>query len=184
LLEFTTRQILITRVYDPRTWRTLLVTQSVFNIAFWGGLLFQWPFWLVTPAVYLLAGIKSYVRYQAVAGLLPEGALSKNRRSYILLAPLTALLFEYTHPVGAHLKHHMATDTTGWPSERTVVQVAATQAEHADLFVTSTATQRDCASLDELNRPGPRLNEIVEPPRICLSSRTCTSGGEPTPAAI
>ncbi len=95
LLEFTTRQILIARVYDASTWRMALVTQSIFNLAFWGGLLLPWPFWLVTPALWVLAGIKSYIRYDAVATVLPEGALSKHRGSYILLAPLTALLFEY-----------------------------------------------------------------------------------------
>jgi cellulose synthase/poly-beta-1,6-N-acetylglucosamine synthase-like glycosyltransferase len=95
LLEFSTRQILITRVYDPSSWRLALVTQSIFNVAFWAGLLLPWPFWLVTPALWILAGIKSYLRYQAVATVLPEGALSKYRSSYILLAPLTALLFEY-----------------------------------------------------------------------------------------
>jgi ceramide glucosyltransferase len=95
LLEFTTRQILIARVYDAVTWRTALVTQSIFNIAFWGGLLLPWPYWMVTPLVYALAGIKSFIRYEAVATVLPDGALSKQRASYILLAPLTALLFEY-----------------------------------------------------------------------------------------
>ena len=95
LLEFTTRQILITRIYDAATWRMALVTQSIFNIAFWGGLLLPWPYWTVTPVLYALAGIKSFIRYQAVATVLPEGALSKHRASYILLAPLTALLFEY-----------------------------------------------------------------------------------------
>jgi len=95
LLEFTTRQILIARVYDAATWRMALVTQSIFNLAFWGGLLLPWPYWIVTPAVYALAGIKSFIRYEAVATVLPEGALSKYRASYILLAPFTALLFEY-----------------------------------------------------------------------------------------
>jgi ceramide glucosyltransferase len=95
LLEFTTRQIVITRVYDPRTWRTLFVAQSIFNVAFWTGVLLPWPYWLVTPALYLLAGIKSHIRYEAVAGVLPHGTLSKQRTSYILLAPLTGLLFEY-----------------------------------------------------------------------------------------
>lgn len=95
LLEFTTRQILVTRVYDAATWRMALVTQSIFNVAFWGGLLLPWPYWLVTPVLYALAGIKSFIRYEAVATVLPEGALSKHRASYILLAPLTALLFEY-----------------------------------------------------------------------------------------
>lgn len=95
LLEFTTRQLLITRVYDPRMWRMALVSQTIFNIAFWGGLFLPRPFFLVTAAMYLLAGIKSYMRYNAVAQVLPESALSKHRWSYILLAPLTALLFEY-----------------------------------------------------------------------------------------
>jgi cellulose synthase/poly-beta-1,6-N-acetylglucosamine synthase-like glycosyltransferase len=95
LLEFTTRQILITRVYDPSMWRAALVTQTIFNIAFWGGLLLPWPYILLTPVLYLLSGIKSYIRYEAVATVLPDGALSKHRASYILLGPLTALLFEY-----------------------------------------------------------------------------------------
>ena len=95
LLDFTTRQILITRVYDPSTWRTLLITQTIFNVAFWAGLALPWPFWLVTPTLWVMAEIKSYMRYEAVATVLPEGALSKHRSSYILLAPLTALLFQY-----------------------------------------------------------------------------------------
>jgi ceramide glucosyltransferase len=95
LLEFTTRQLRITRVYEPRMWRMALFSQTVFNLAFWGGLLLPWPFLLATPGIYFLSGIKSYMRYNAVATLLPESALSKHRWSYILLAPLTALLFEY-----------------------------------------------------------------------------------------
>ncbi|HET9218493.1 MAG TPA: glycosyltransferase [Terriglobia bacterium] len=95
LLEFTTRQILIARVYDPAIWRMTLVSTSVFNIAFWGGLFLPWPYGMVTPLLYLLAGIKSLIRYNAVATVLPHGALSKHRASYILLAPLNALLFEY-----------------------------------------------------------------------------------------
>lgn len=95
LLEFTTRQILITRVYDAPMWWMTLVTTTIFNIAFWGGLLLPWPYWLVTPLLYALAGIKSFIRYNAVATVLPQGALSKRRWSYILLAPLTALLYEY-----------------------------------------------------------------------------------------
>jgi cellulose synthase/poly-beta-1,6-N-acetylglucosamine synthase-like glycosyltransferase len=95
LLEFTTRQILIARIYDPATWRLTLVTQTIFNFAFWSGLFLPWPWWLVTPLLYGLAGMKSFIRYRGVESVLPQGALSKYRRSYILLAPLTALLFEY-----------------------------------------------------------------------------------------
>jgi ceramide glucosyltransferase len=95
LLEFTTRQIVITRVYDPTTWWLLLVSQTVFNLAFWGGVFMSGFFLLVPLALYLLAGIKSYLRYETVATVLPPPALSKHRASYILLAPLTALLFEF-----------------------------------------------------------------------------------------
>jgi cellulose synthase/poly-beta-1,6-N-acetylglucosamine synthase-like glycosyltransferase len=95
LLEFTTRQVIITRVYEPRVWRMAFFGQTVFNTAFWGGLLL--PGWgkLMTLALYVLSGLKSYIRYEGVASVLPEGALSKRRASYILWAPLTALLFEY-----------------------------------------------------------------------------------------
>jgi ceramide glucosyltransferase len=95
LLEFTTRQILITRVYNPSRWRIAFITQTIFNVAFWSGPFLSWPLWLVTPVLWMLAGIKSYIRHGAVATVLPEGALSKHRGSYILLVPLTALLFEY-----------------------------------------------------------------------------------------
>jgi cellulose synthase/poly-beta-1,6-N-acetylglucosamine synthase-like glycosyltransferase len=95
LLEFTTRQVIITRVYEPRVWRLAFFGQTVFNAAFWGGLLL--PGWgkLMTAALFVLSGAKSYIRYHGVASVLPAGALSKKRTSYILWAPLTALLFEY-----------------------------------------------------------------------------------------
>jgi hypothetical protein len=92
LLEFTTRQIIITRVYEPRLWRMAFFSQTVFNIAFWSSLFVFWPLCL---ALYLLAALKSNIRYQAVEKVLPEGALSKRRASYILFSPLIALLFQY-----------------------------------------------------------------------------------------
>ena len=95
LLEFTTRQLIITRVYEPRMWRMAFFSQTVFNIAFWAGIAVPWPFFPLSVGIYFLAGIKSYMRYNAVANVLPASALSKHQWSYILLAPLTALLFEY-----------------------------------------------------------------------------------------
>jgi ceramide glucosyltransferase len=95
LLEFTTRQLVITRMYEPRMWRMAAFSQTVFNIAFWAGILLPGRLSVITAGIYFLAGIKSYMRYDALANVLPESALSKQRWSYILLAPLTALLFEY-----------------------------------------------------------------------------------------
>src|SRR6185369_9910134 len=38
LLEFTTRQMRITRVYSPRVWKLACVVHSLYNLTFWGGL--------------------------------------------------------------------------------------------------------------------------------------------------
>jgi len=108
LLEFTTRQILITRIYDPATWWTAMVSQTIFNVAFWGALALPEPFPLVTLGLYLLAAIKSYLRYQAVATVLSPPALSKDVAAYVLSAPLTALVFEY------NLLRSMFTRTITW----------------------------------------------------------------------
>jgi glycosyltransferase involved in cell wall biosynthesis len=98
LLEFTTRQILITRVCAPGPWRAGFVTQTIFNLAFWGLFAAMWThsaaaaLWI---AVTSLAMMKSAMRLGAVETALPEGALSKHRWSYILFAPFVALLYEY-----------------------------------------------------------------------------------------
>ena len=93
-------------------------------------------FRLLTPTLWVLAGIKSYIRYDAVATVLPEGALSKHRGSYILLAPLTALLFEY------NLVRSALTRSITWrqiqyrlisPNRRWSI-VATPKAEHAYFF--------------------------------------------------
>jgi cellulose synthase/poly-beta-1,6-N-acetylglucosamine synthase-like glycosyltransferase len=95
LLEFTTRQIIITRVYDPRLWWTAIISQTIFNVAFWSGFFQPTQGIYITMALYLLAGLKSYLRHRAVATVLPPGALSKNAWTYAVLAPVTALLYEY-----------------------------------------------------------------------------------------
>lgn len=98
LLEFTTRQILITRVCAPGPWRAGFVTQTVFNVAFWGLLAAAWTH---PPAAALWIGVaglsvaKSGIRLRAVETVLPEDALSKHRWSYILFSPFVALLYEY-----------------------------------------------------------------------------------------
>jgi len=101
LLEFTTRQIIITRVYEPKLWRLAFAGQTIFNLAFWWSivrLLGSAPppavgtIWLM---LYLLSAIKASIRLDAVKTVLPPGTLSKQRWSYILLAPLGSILYEY-----------------------------------------------------------------------------------------
>ena len=98
LVEFTTRQILITRVCAPGAWRTAFISQTIFNIAFWG-LLAAAPFHTAAAALWTgiaaLAGAKAALRVRAVETAVDEGVLSNRQASYILFVPFVALLYEY-----------------------------------------------------------------------------------------
>ena len=92
LLEFTTRQIIITRVYHPALWRIGFAGHVIFNAAFFI-LPFSHPWlWL---AVYGLSTAKSWIRYRAIRTVLPPPALSNHGWFYILCSPLVALLYFY-----------------------------------------------------------------------------------------
>jgi len=98
LFEFTTRQIIITRVYEPRMWRMALVSQSIFNIAFWWSFALAWTNSLAAVffiTIYGLAAAKSWIRLNALGSVLPDTALSDYRWSYILWSPLSGLIYEY-----------------------------------------------------------------------------------------
>jgi ceramide glucosyltransferase len=91
LLEFTTRQIIITRVYHRDLWRVGFIGHAIFNAAFWT-LPFVHPMlWLL---IYALSAAKSWIRYDAVKNVLPP-ALSRHTWFYILSSPLVALLYLY-----------------------------------------------------------------------------------------
>jgi cellulose synthase/poly-beta-1,6-N-acetylglucosamine synthase-like glycosyltransferase len=92
LFEFTTRQIVITRVYHRRLWRMAFIGHGIFNAAFF---LLPWQHPVLWLAVYALSSIKSWVRYAAVETVLSPSDLSKHRWFYILCSPPVALLFLY-----------------------------------------------------------------------------------------
>jgi cellulose synthase/poly-beta-1,6-N-acetylglucosamine synthase-like glycosyltransferase len=92
LLQFTTRQIVITRIYHAALWRVGFAGHIVFNAAFWT-LAFTHPgLWAV---VYALAAVKSWIRYHAAGSVLPRGPLLKYGWFYILSPPLVAMLYLY-----------------------------------------------------------------------------------------
>ena len=101
LLEFTTRQMIITRVYEPKLWRVAFIGQTIFNATFWWSMIRMLAMWPdpvsagVWMTIFLLSGLKSWIRLEAVNTVLPSGTLSKWKWSYILLAPLGSLLYEY-----------------------------------------------------------------------------------------
>ncbi|HEV3468753.1 MAG TPA: glycosyltransferase family 2 protein [Pyrinomonadaceae bacterium] len=107
LLEFTTRQLKITRVYAPSLWRVVLFSNLLFAVVFFGGVAlaaaraalglgFAWPL-AVVCAVFLLGVWKAFFRLRAVALVLEEyhAELRAGLWAHLTLWPLTAALFLY-----------------------------------------------------------------------------------------
>lgn len=108
LLEFTTRQLKITRVYAPRLWLIVLISNLLFVSVFFGGIIIgvsralagaagaAWPLVFV-GAIFLLGMWKSYFRLRAVALALEDHheRLHAELWAHMLLWPLTAALFLY-----------------------------------------------------------------------------------------
>jgi cellulose synthase/poly-beta-1,6-N-acetylglucosamine synthase-like glycosyltransferase len=107
LLEFSTRQMRITRVYAPRLWKVAAVSHCLYNLTFWGGLI-----WLVAAAfagklsvlpaalltgIFLLGATTGWTRAVVAAHLLPANRSQIQRHwwGYVLLGPLISLLYVY-----------------------------------------------------------------------------------------
>ncbi|MFN2531431.1 MAG: glycosyltransferase family 2 protein [Pyrinomonadaceae bacterium] len=107
LLEFTTRQLKITRVYAPHLWRGVLFGGSLFVFVFFGGLILVGVRLLlglhvaivivVLSSMFLLGAAKSYVRWMAVRSALPEyrTPLLNDLPAQLLLWPFASLLYLY-----------------------------------------------------------------------------------------
>ena len=107
LLEFTTRQLKITRVYASHFWRSVLLGTLLFVLVFFGGLALviaraALDQSIIIPAVmlaiiFVLGAAKGWVRLRAVACVLPEHQVDSpaNVLAHLFLWPLTALLYLY-----------------------------------------------------------------------------------------
>jgi ceramide glucosyltransferase len=106
LIEFTTRQMTITRVYAPHVWRLALVSHLLFNVTFWGGLLLvgvrNRPAldWLL--AAIFVAGVASAAIRRIVAGKvltrhldLETAALPRWTWLMVVVSPGVSLLYLY-----------------------------------------------------------------------------------------
>lgn len=98
LLEFTTRQVIITRVYHPGLWRVGFLGHAIFNLAFWPLPFFHPWLWC---ALYGLSAARSCMRYLSVRTALPREALPRQAGFYILSSPLVALLYLYNMAASA-----------------------------------------------------------------------------------
>jgi ceramide glucosyltransferase len=107
LIEFTTRQLKITRVYASHLWKAALLGSLLFVLVFFGGIVLVsmravlgLSFWLpllLLCLIFVLGALKGYIRLRAVQ--LP---LAKYRRelsgmlpAHLLLWPITSALFLY-----------------------------------------------------------------------------------------
>jgi ceramide glucosyltransferase len=107
LMEFTTRQIKITRVYAPHLWKPVLLGGFLFTITFFGGIaLLLWriatgqPYFSLLALlllIFILGAVKSFSRWRAVriplAGYRRE--LNRDLLAHIFLWPFTSLLYLY-----------------------------------------------------------------------------------------
>jgi cellulose synthase/poly-beta-1,6-N-acetylglucosamine synthase-like glycosyltransferase len=107
LLEFTTRQLKITRVYAPAFWKAVLFGSLLFVLVFFGGLAlvitrvmagltYAVPLAL-TSLIYALGVAKAALRWRAIS--LPLAAyragLRRGLLPHLLLWPLASLLYLY-----------------------------------------------------------------------------------------
>jgi len=105
LLEFTTRQIKITRVYAPHLWKASFVGSLVFTFTFWAGvaLLFflsSWEFWLTLAfllIIFALGAAKAWFRLKAVKLVLKDYQKELNCQflSQMTLWTITSVLYFY-----------------------------------------------------------------------------------------
>jgi ceramide glucosyltransferase len=104
LLEFTTRQVIITRVYNARLWWIGIISQLLFNSVFFGGLIFatldmangndSFFSFLLLGLIYLLGSAKGLLRMLAARRMLPQARREITRLwwmyclFWILVSPL------------------------------------------------------------------------------------------------
>jgi cellulose synthase/poly-beta-1,6-N-acetylglucosamine synthase-like glycosyltransferase len=105
LLEFSNRQLKITRVYSPHLWKPLLMGSLLFTTVFFGGLalvIVRAAIGLnsVLPLVllfliFLLGAAKAYVRLKAVTLALSgyQEQISRSLWAHLLLWPIASALF-------------------------------------------------------------------------------------------
>jgi cellulose synthase/poly-beta-1,6-N-acetylglucosamine synthase-like glycosyltransferase len=107
LLEFTTRQMTITRIYAPRVWCLAFFTHFFFNFTFWGGLALlavegvtgdlNDTLLSLLVSIFLLGAMGGWLRAVVATQLLgaERKPLPKYQWAHLLLWPLVSLLYLY-----------------------------------------------------------------------------------------
>jgi cellulose synthase/poly-beta-1,6-N-acetylglucosamine synthase-like glycosyltransferase len=105
LIEFTTRQMKITRVYASHLWKPVLLGSSLFCLVFFGGIgLLIWQsvsgrssivLPLILLSIYLLGAAKAFIRWQVIRIPLQNHRrlLNRDLPAQVLLWPFASLLY-------------------------------------------------------------------------------------------
>jgi cellulose synthase/poly-beta-1,6-N-acetylglucosamine synthase-like glycosyltransferase len=105
LVEFTTRQLKITRAYASHLWKSVFIGSLIFVVTFFGGILFVTArtvlgLSFVTPLVLLLlifamGAVKSHLRLRAVALVIDDERMRSwpTTLAHACLWPFASLLF-------------------------------------------------------------------------------------------
>ncbi len=97
LLEFTTRQMKITRVYARQMWMMGLVTYTLFNITFLLltiAIVFDPRWFFPWAAIYALAVVRSRALIKGVGRTIPSTSLKPYAWFYLLSPPVVAFLYQ------------------------------------------------------------------------------------------
>lgn len=113
LLEFTNRQLKITRVYAPHLWMPVVVGSLLFCVVFFGGLAlvvaraflgisYAGPL-IALAVIYALGSMKAFIRLRAVALVLPDykRLIWKSLPAHLLLWPIASALYLWNALVAA-----------------------------------------------------------------------------------
>jgi cellulose synthase/poly-beta-1,6-N-acetylglucosamine synthase-like glycosyltransferase len=103
LIEFTTRQLKITRSYAPHLWKSVFIGSAIFVITFFGGFALvvaraSTGRSFVVPLLLLLimlamGALKSLLRLRAVSAMISETWTSSSIISHLTLWPLASALY-------------------------------------------------------------------------------------------
>jgi hypothetical protein len=136
LLEFTTRQLKITRVYAPHLWKAVFFGAVIFVATFFGGIALvvtrtALGFSFMTPLVLVLimfamGAAKSHLRVQVVAAVIGDQRANSTASTlaHVTLWPLASALYLYNAlaaVVSRKIKWRGITYLLNSPTETTII---------------------------------------------------------------
>ncbi|MCA1565938.1 MAG: glycosyltransferase family 2 protein [Acidobacteria bacterium] len=143
LVEFTTRQLKITRVYAPRLWRIVLVSNFLFVWVFYGGIALTLsrfarglpyaPPLALVACLFALGSAKALLRLRAVAlAFAPEQKIRRapTLAAHLCLWPLASALFLYNAVAAAlsrRIRWRGITYELKSPSETVIIDAIRTE---------------------------------------------------------